>query len=165
MMETIENQEVTHRVDEPGFFGKDAKKSKSSIGERIIAIREAMKMTQKAFASFCGMPLPSLKDYEAGKRMPGGEALQHFIDAGINANWLLTGDGDMLLNDPRRDGTTVDLRRLETAIRELDAALGRARRTLDPERKARAVGVLYEFQGQAGGNKPVAVDRLLDLVP
>lgn len=34
-----------------------------------------------------------------GLRAPGAEALEAFVRAGINANWLLTGDGPMLLAD------------------------------------------------------------------
>lgn len=45
------------------------------------------------------MPLPSLRDYELSKRIPGGDAIACFIRAGIDATWLLTGDGEMFLPD------------------------------------------------------------------
>jgi hypothetical protein len=56
-------------------------------------------MTQKEWCAASGMKLPSLRDYELGKTIPGGEALSLYAIAGINLNWLLTGDGPMRLRD------------------------------------------------------------------
>lgn len=50
-------------------------------------------------AANVGIPLPSYKDYETGKKMPGGDAIASFMSIGINANWLLTGRGAMLIKD------------------------------------------------------------------
>lgn len=72
---------------------------KQEVGERMKAYRKALELTQKEFFYRTGIPVPSLQDYEAGNRMPGGEAISALIDSGINANWLLTGDGTMLLAD------------------------------------------------------------------
>lgn len=69
------------------------------IGERIKQARNALKMMQKDFCLRIDMPLPSLSNYELGKRIPGGEALISFTNAGINAHWLLTGEGDMFQAD------------------------------------------------------------------
>jgi hypothetical protein len=43
------------------------------------------------------MKIPSLRDYELGKTIPGGEALSMLMRAGISPAWLLTGEGEMLL--------------------------------------------------------------------
>lgn len=134
-----------------------------AIGQRIKAARTHFSLTQEALAKLVGGSKPGIQDNEAGKNIPGGKVIGGLIRLGINANWLLTGEGPMMLAGTGSDGSPIDLRRLGTAIRELEAALERSRRTLDPELKARAVGVLYEFQGQ-GSTKPMAVDRLLDLV-
>jgi transcriptional regulator with XRE-family HTH domain len=40
-------------------------------------------------ADVAGVKLPSLKDYERGKSIPGGEALAGFARARINVLWLL----------------------------------------------------------------------------
>lgn len=95
--------------------------------------------------------------------MPGGKVIGGLVALGINANWLLTGKGPMLLSDLDKAGPTVDVRVMGMAIKELEEALGRSRRTLDPERKARAVGILYEFH-KAGPQDLASVERLLDLV-
>lgn len=70
---------------------------KIAIGGRLKEARAALRLTQKELCSQAEMPLPSLRDYELCKRIPGGEAMAGLVRAGINANWLLTGEGPMLL--------------------------------------------------------------------
>lgn len=72
---------------------------KKIIGDRLKEARKALEMTQKQMVAASGIPLPSLRDYEGGNRMPGGDAIASFLSVGINANWLLTGHGPMLWND------------------------------------------------------------------
>lgn len=72
---------------------------KQAVGERLRAARGALSLTQKGLCDVAGMRLPSLRDYELGNRIPGGEAVACLSRAGINANWLLTGEGPMLLAD------------------------------------------------------------------
>lgn len=69
------------------------------IARRLKQARTLKGQTQKAFAAAMDMPLPSFKDYEAGNRIPGGDALTKLAGAGVNVMWLLTGDGDPLLPD------------------------------------------------------------------
>lgn len=70
---------------------------KMPVATRLKEARAALRLTQKELCSQVGMPLPSLRDYELGKRIPGGEAVSGLVRAGINANWLLTGEGTMFL--------------------------------------------------------------------
>jgi phage repressor protein C with HTH and peptisase S24 domain len=72
---------------------------KQEIGQRIKDARAALTLTQKEFCILTGMKLPSLRDYELGNRIPGGEAVVDLARARINANWLLTGIGEMFLGD------------------------------------------------------------------
>lgn len=85
---------------------------KAAIGSRIKEARAALEMTQKELCETIGMPLPSLRDYELCKRIPGGEAIAMFCCAGINANWLLLGEGPMLITDQQAmapgDGVPAD---------------------------------------------------------
>ncbi len=72
---------------------------KVDTGKRIRDARTELHLTQKEFCVLTGMKLPSLKDYELGNSMPGGEALVDLGRAKINTNWLLTGVGEMFLSE------------------------------------------------------------------
>lgn len=72
---------------------------KGEIGARIKEARAALLLTQKEFCVMTGMKLPSLRDYELGNSIPGGEAIVDLTRARINTNWLLTGVGEMFLAD------------------------------------------------------------------
>lgn len=79
------------------------------IGERIKAVRTALSENQKDFASKLEVGFSTYQKYEMGMSIPGGEAIKGFVRLGINANWLLTGEGEMLLPDaqPRPAPPTV----------------------------------------------------------
>jgi transcriptional regulator with XRE-family HTH domain len=163
MQEIVMDQK--HRLDpkEGGIFDKDVKKSKSSVAGRIAEFRQSLGISQKGMATHVGLSLPSLKDYEGGKTMPGGEAIQRLVEAGINANWLLTGEGPMLLKEMERPGPAIDVRTLARAIRDVEGVLIASRRTLGPEDKARLIGVLYEHY-QSSTQDSDAVERFLQLL-
>lgn len=80
-------------------FGRKASTADlAEIGARIKAARKAIGMTQEQLASLAGAKSKSgLQDNEAGKNMPGGQMIGALVRAGVNANWLLTGEGEMLL--------------------------------------------------------------------
>lgn len=70
------------------------------IGERMRAAREALGLTQASFNEQFGYgSVRSYQKNEAGINEAGICLAAAFIRAGINANWLLTGDGPMLLAD------------------------------------------------------------------
>lgn len=69
------------------------------LGERLKQARAVLDLTQKEFSLRHGLALPSLRDYELGNRVPGGEALCIYARAGIRVDWLLTGEGPMRLAD------------------------------------------------------------------
>ncbi len=78
---------------------------KEVLGDRLRHARHTLAMTQKEWCEASGMKLPSLRDYELCNRTPGGEALSLYARAGINLNWLLTGEGPVQINDlPKDDG-------------------------------------------------------------
>jgi DNA-binding transcriptional regulator YiaG len=78
------------------------------IAQRIRAVRAALQMTQMEFANAIGAALPTVKDYEGGKCVPGGERLAGFARAGVNVGWLLTGKGTMLSRHTGEDACRND---------------------------------------------------------
>lgn len=72
---------------------------RDSLGERLKQARARLDLTQKELCLRIGLPLQSLKDYEGRKRLPGAEALCAYVRVGVHVDWLLTGEGPMLLDD------------------------------------------------------------------
>lgn len=71
----------------------------TEIGARMKAARGALGLTQEGLALAVGGSKRGIQENEARNRVPGGEVVAGMIGLGINANWLLTGDGPMLLAD------------------------------------------------------------------
>lgn len=70
-----------------------------TIGTRIGTARRHIGKSIDAFSDETGIPKSTLKKYESGSSTPGGEAIQSIAKIGINANWLLTGEGPILIKD------------------------------------------------------------------
>jgi transcriptional regulator with XRE-family HTH domain len=69
------------------------------ISERLSQLRVKLDISQPAAATRFHIPLPSWKNYEKGPSEPGSGALRGLAEGGVNINWLLTGEGEMLLTD------------------------------------------------------------------
>jgi transcriptional regulator with XRE-family HTH domain len=71
------------------------------ISERIKFVRQRFKMTQTQFAVALGVGENTIKNYERiNGTVPGANELMRLleIDKKIDLVWLLTGEGEMLLN-------------------------------------------------------------------
>lgn len=77
------------------------------MGERLKAARTAIGLSQTEAAVKSGVPVGTLRKYEQGPSQPGAEALAGFVRIGINANWLLTGDGEMLCRPGEMVGAAI----------------------------------------------------------
>ena len=70
-----------------------------TIAQRLRFAREAIGLGQAEGASKFGIPISTYRKYESGPSEPGADAVAGISRAGINANWLLTGEGPMLLSE------------------------------------------------------------------
>lgn len=70
--------------------------------------RELLKLSQAAMATQLRMPLRTYQDYERGHRAPGAEAMEAFARAGIDTNWLLTGEGPMFRQQASGEDTQAE---------------------------------------------------------
>lgn len=118
---------------------KELRPGRDAVAARLRAARDALRLTQKQVAQRIKMPLPSYKDYEAGNRIPGGEALGLLILAGINANWLITGAGPMLMAELGTGETPsqppLDWKILGVVIGDVEGRLTTQNLNLAPEKK------------------------------
>ncbi len=67
----------------------------TEIGCRLVQIRG--QKSQAAFAQELGVHKNTLGGYERGERKPDSDSLVRLMEAGYNANWILTGQGPMML--------------------------------------------------------------------
>jgi transcriptional regulator with XRE-family HTH domain len=101
-----------------------------TIGARLKEWRALKKLGQKEASSISGVSFSTYQNYEMDISPPGAKSLTGFIKAGINANWLMTGEGPMLLEDAKQlpPGLRIEIDKVlaeggdpEAAIRQ-DAA-------------------------------------------
>lgn len=62
-------------------------------------IRRSKKLSQSEFAKSLGVSLRSYQYYESGARSIPIEVLRGLAEIGANIHWLLTGKGEMFLED------------------------------------------------------------------
>lgn len=104
-----------------------------TIADRLKAARTSLCLKQSEIAEQSGVSERAYQGYEAGRSVPGGEAIEGFVRLGINANWILTGEGEMLLAEQRAKLEQISkevfgdapLRATQNPNVEYDAALKR----------------------------------------
>lgn len=130
---------------ESPYNGRDlAGESPDNIGPRMKAARTALHLTQQELGEIAGVPLNTIKKYEGSHSVPGGDALAGYLRAGVNVNWLLNGQGPMLLKDQVPAGA-LDVEELRAVMIGVDEALSELRRQLAPDKKFELVMALYEL--------------------
>jgi transcriptional regulator with XRE-family HTH domain len=103
-------------------------KAMQTIGNRLKVWRETVSMRQGEAAAMLGLHAGTYQNYERDVRAPNAEGFQAFVRAGINANWLLMGEGQMLLAaEPKQRPTVViNEEALESVIRAVETVRGGA---------------------------------------
>lgn len=140
------------------------------VHERLKTAREALGLKISAMADELGMSFPGYRDNENGKRVPKSTVIEGFLRLGINANWLLTGQGPMMLADQAAQPATpaseaepaeTDLDLLSDCIQAVDEVLSAKGVTLAAAKKARMIGLLYEIHRLESMHtqQPAHVDR------
>lgn len=70
-----------------------------SIAQRLKQLRKHFGKSQKEMVETLGISLPAIQAYECGRNYPGGNVFMAIAMLGGNANWILTGSGEMLIAD------------------------------------------------------------------
>ncbi|MEY8386177.1 helix-turn-helix transcriptional regulator [Oscillospiraceae bacterium 38-13] len=72
------------------------------MSNRIKAVREALKLSQREFGEKLGVSRDVISNIEYGRVQPRELLLRHMCQLyGVNQGWLETGEGDMFLHSPR----------------------------------------------------------------
>ena len=108
-------------------------------------IREAMSLKCQSirdFSEMTGIPYPSLREYLAGKKKPGFDALASIVTAtGVSADWLLTGEGSKTKG--AQTAPELDVEMLSQTVEGVELLLKKMGKKLAPEKKARVIVMLY----------------------
>jgi len=134
----------------------------SEIGARLRSARETMNLTREQFAELTGMKLPSLRDYELCNRIPGGAAIASFARAGVNANWLLTGEGEMLLPPRAWREASAAFFGGESSSKGISQPAGRVEKTDDVP--GFVAIPLFDVRAAAGGGSIVESEHVMDVL-
>jgi hypothetical protein len=87
------------------------KNEKKIFGQRLRLAAETMFGGVAGLAEIWGVMREGIYSYFRGERMPGTMLLKLLYDAGLNVNWLLTGEGEMSLqyDKPKGKSKTVQI--------------------------------------------------------
>jgi phage repressor protein C with HTH and peptisase S24 domain/DNA-binding XRE family transcriptional regulator len=66
---------------------------KQDISCRLAEVRQHLKMSVSDLAIALGVQPQTVRDYENGKSVLGGDKVAKLIELGVDANWLLAGPG------------------------------------------------------------------------
>ncbi|WOF75346.1 helix-turn-helix domain-containing protein [Parvibaculaceae bacterium PLY_AMNH_Bact1] len=67
-----------------------------SLKDRLLDVREHFGLSQREMAAFLDMSPGTWHGYERDEALPKSTALEQLAHEGIDTNWLLTGEGQML---------------------------------------------------------------------
>lgn len=121
------------------------------ISGRLKQIREALGHTQSSVAEAIGSKLRSWQQYEKGTSLPGSQVIAGLADLGVNANWVLTGKGEMLIADIKgKTPDTLDEALLKNVIEAVEEAADEMDIEFDPiGKKADIILAIYHMYHDA----------------
>lgn len=127
------------------------------LGTRLKAARAALKLKQEDVVTISGIPMSTYRKYEGGGSAPGADAIAGLIRTGINANWLLTGEGPMLLADLIPKPAPAARINVEALAQTLAAVLTTAPKGETQEQSARKTVQFYMQMVERGMLTPDGV--------
>lgn len=101
-----------------------------SIKERLRQVIDAKGMTIKELSELSAIPYRSLQNYLRGEREPNADALITLkTHLGISIDWLLTGNGSMILNEESEEAAQAS----NSSFSNSDLTLLELLNQLDPD--------------------------------
>jgi len=79
----------------PQKAARSARRDTRGIPQRLTQIRQSLCITQREMAGILGISARVWQFYESGRSIPGGLVIAELVNIGFNANWLLSGHGEM----------------------------------------------------------------------
>lgn len=119
------------------------------------AARKALALSQADFCVQSGYNVRTYQRNEEGRNEAGITLGAAFARAGINVNWLLTGEGPMRIEDLQAAKTpdSLDRERMRLAMEAVEEGLSEAKLTMVPAKKAELLLAAYDLLETYGVTK------------
>lgn len=139
-----------------------------SLPLRLKIIRTNLGKSQKAMAEELGKTTRSWQVYEEGKSVPGGEVFEALVKLGFDANWILTGEGEMkrgegasegqnqvqqiVVHEPTAESLEQDFKLIKNLVEAYEFVLKDRQVRQDGQYKALAIAFIYKECKQNPGD-------------
>lgn len=138
------------------------------VGERLRAFREHVGLSQEALGRAIGGTKRGVQDNELGKSSPQSRYIGRLVELGLNANWLLTGEGPMLTSELAAAAAhptgPLDVELLEIVLERLETKIAATGKRVSAKKKAELAALLYDYIVETGKAEGPSVERILRLV-
>jgi transcriptional regulator with XRE-family HTH domain len=94
------------------------------FSERFKYFRDKLELTQRGLAEKLEIPSTAISKYEQELIRPSADLLTKIGLMGININWLLTGEGEMMNSPPAPPGNDVMEARDDTTRKAVEVVSG-----------------------------------------
>lgn len=109
------------------YYGEDV----ATLGDRIVAAREAMGFSPEDISCRLGVKLNTVKGWEDNGAEPRGNKAQMLSGVlGVSIMWLLTGEGDGVPEPGTDDGIPTSLKDVLNDMRKLNSDISQSARKL-----------------------------------
>lgn len=117
------------------------------ISARMKAARGYLGISQANFCVQSGYNVRTYQRNEEGRNEAGITLGAAFVRAGINANWLLTGEGPMRIEDLAGAETpgALDRERMRISLKAIEMGLKATERVMAPAAKAELLLAVYDL--------------------
>lgn len=89
--------------------------------DRFIEIRKHFFQNQSEMATAFNISKQTISDYERGRTFPKTDILEKLAtEYNVNLNWLIAGQGNMLLSDDDKINSNELIQQLQGRIKELE---------------------------------------------
>jgi transcriptional regulator with XRE-family HTH domain len=111
---------------------------------RLKQVRKSLRKSQKEMAEYIDISFQAWQGYEVGKNEPGSKVIEALTKIGFNANWLLTGKGEMKLPPLGRD-LDIIAKSLILSINVVMEYQDGLQEKMSPGKHNRLMYILYEI--------------------
>ncbi|GAA6162612.1 helix-turn-helix transcriptional regulator [Pelagimonas sp. KU-00592-HH] len=113
--------------NDTAYYAEEA----ATLGDRVVAAREATGMTQKDLARQLGVKLKTVQGWEDDRTEPRANKAQMMSGVlGVSLTWLLSGEGEGVAEPAETQELGTDLSAALNDIRKLKAELSQSVRQL-----------------------------------